>query len=98
MASTGWRISEAVALTAGAFEDDGTHVYVTMQTMLRARVGFVDDGKSSATLRRLRVLGPGVEVLRRRTVGLGPGDLVFTFADGRPGVTRRKPLKHQLVP
>ena len=33
-------------------------------------------------MRRLRVLGPGVAVLRRRVVGKAPDDLVFTFKDG----------------
>ncbi len=30
-------------------------------------------------------------MLRRRVVGLGPDDLVVTFAHGRPGVNRRGP-------
>ena len=91
MASTGWRFSEAVALTAGAVEDDGIHVYVTMERVLRRQVGIAEGGKSSAAMRRLRVLGPGVPVVRRLMVGRGPGDLLFTFADGRPGVNQRHP-------
>lgn len=91
MASTGWRFSEAVALTAGAVEDDGTNVYVTMERVLRRQVGITEGGKSRAAMRRLRVLGPGVPVVRRLVVGKGPGDLLFTFADGRPGVNRRHP-------
>lgn len=89
MASTGWRFSEAVALTAGAVEDDGRNVYVTMEQVLRRQVGFVSGGKSQAAMRRLRVLGPGVPVLRRLVVGKAPDDLLFTFADGRPGVKKR---------
>ena len=91
MASTGWRFSEAVALTAGAVEDDGRHVYVSMERVLRRQVGMIEGGKSSAAMRRLRVLGPGVAVVRRLMIGKGPGDLLFTFADGRPGVNRRHP-------
>jgi site-specific recombinase XerD len=91
MASTGWRFSEAVALTAGAVEDDGRQVYVTMERVLRRQVGIVEGGKSRAARRRLRVLGPGVPVVRRLVVGKGPGDLLFTFADGRTGVDRRHP-------
>jgi integrase len=96
MAGTGWRIGESVALLAGAVEeverDDGTvHVFVDMQRVLRRGVGFTEGGKSDAAMRRLRVLGPAVPMLRRRIVGLGPGDFVFTFADGRPGVNRRGP-------
>lgn len=81
---TGWRLGEAIALTAGQVEDDGEAVYVTMSRVWRRDVGFVDDAKSWAGLRRLRVLGDGVGVLRRRVVGLGPGDLVFTTAKGLP--------------
>ncbi len=90
MAGTGWRISEAIALTAGAVEayDD---VYVTMERVVRRGVGIAEGGKSHAAMRRLRVLGPAAPMLRRRLVGLGPSDLVFTFADGRPGVNRRGP-------
>lgn len=101
LAGTGFRISEAVALPAGAVEEvdvlgeDGqqmTAVYVTMHQVLRRGVGITQGGKSDASVgRRLRVIGPGADVLRRRIVGLGPTDLVFTFADGRPGVKRRGP-------
>lgn len=81
---TGWRIGEAVALTAGQVEDDGTAVYVTVSRVWRREVGFVEDAKSDAGLRRLRVLGDAVGVLRRRLVGLSPADLVFTTAKGLP--------------
>lgn len=91
MAGTGWRISEAIALTAGAVEDYDDHVYVSMERVVRRRVGITEGGKSHAAMRRLRVLGPAAPMLRRRMVGLAPGDLVFTFADGRPGVKRRGP-------
>lgn len=98
MAGTGWRISEAVALLAGAVDDLGTDVngrdlglYVDMRQVLRRGAGIVQDGKSQASMRRLRVLGPAVQVIRRRVAGLGPNDYVFTFADGRPGVNKTKP-------
>lgn len=92
MAGTGWRISESIALLAGSVEDDGDRVYVTMDRVHRYRVGFTDGGKSEASEgRRLRIVGPATEVLRRRIVGKGPGDLVFTFKDGRPGVNRVGP-------
>lgn len=81
---TGWRIGEAIALTAGQVEDDGLSVYVTMSRVWRREVGFIEDAKSEAGLRRLRVVGDGVGVLRRRVVGLGPGDLVFLTQKGRP--------------
>lgn len=84
MAGTGWRLGEAIALTAGQVEDDGTSVYVTMSRVWRREVGFVESAKSSAGMRRLRVLGPGAAAVRRRMVGLGPADLVFTTARGVP--------------
>lgn len=89
MAGTGWRIGESVAVLAGAIEDDGDRVYVTMDRVHRRGVGWTDGGKSEASVgRRLRILGPAVAVVRRRLVGLGPDDFLFTFADGRPGVKR----------
>jgi integrase len=91
MAGTGWRIGEAIALTAGAVEDYDEQVFVSMERVVRRRVGLTEGGKSSAAMRRLRVMGPAAPMLRRRLVGLGPSDLVFTFADGRPGVNRRGP-------
>lgn len=81
---TGWRLGEAIALTAGQVEDDGTTVYVSMSRVWRRDVGFVDDAKSAAGLRRLRVLGDAVPVLRRRVVGKASGDLVFTTEKGLP--------------
>lgn len=80
---TGWRLGEAIALTAGQVEDDEA-VYVSMSRVWRREVGFVEDAKSEAGLRRLRVLGDAVPVLRRRVKGLAPGDLVFTTERGLP--------------
>lgn len=92
MAGSGWRISEAIALAAGAVEDDGDRVYVSMDRVHRRLVGFTEGGKSEAAEgRRLRIVGPAVGVLRRRVIGKGPSDLVFTFKDGRPGVDRVGP-------
>lgn len=81
---TGWRLGEAIALTAGQVEDDGHAVYVTMTRVWRREVGFTDGAKSDAGLRRLRVLGDAVSVLRRRIVGLAPTDLVFTTVMDNP--------------
>lgn len=82
LAGTGWRSGEAFALTVGQVEDDGTSVYVEVDRVYRRHEGIVDDAKSEAGLRRLRVLGPGVAVLRRRIAGRSPGDPVFTTARG----------------
>jgi len=81
---TGWRLGEAKALTAGQVEDDGDQVYVTMGRVWRREAGFVESAKSAAGYRRLRVLGSAVGVLRRRVIGLGPADLVFTTKNGHP--------------
>lgn len=97
LAGTGWRISEAVAIPPGAVEDfdfdaEGKDlgIYVDMQQVLRREVGIVEDGKSEAAMRRLRVLRPGIAVLRRRLAALKPGaEFVFTFVDGRPGVKNK---------
>lgn len=79
LASTGWRIGEAIALTAGQVEDDGTNVWATVNRVWRRDVGFAEDSaKSEAGMRRVRVIEPGAGVLRRRLVGKGPGDLVFS--------------------
>lgn len=81
---TGWRLGEAKALTAAQVDDDGTHVYVTMERVWRREAGFVESAKSAAGYRRLRVIGSAVPVIRRRVVGLGPADLVFTTKSGHP--------------
>lgn len=97
MAGTGWRISESIALPKWAVDveqlaNGTTAVYVQMVQVRRRHVGIIEDAKSAASLgRRLRILGPGADVVRRRIVGLGDDDFVFTFADGRPGVDRRGP-------
>lgn len=91
LAGTGWRISEAIALDVGAVEVLTSNtgkplVYVTMGQVYRRGEGLVDDAKSSQSYqRRLRVIGPGADVVLRRIVGKGPMDPVFTFVDGRPG-------------
>lgn len=92
LAGTGWRISEAIGLTVGSVEIvDGPSgkplVYVAMDRVYRPGQGLVEDAKSSASFqRRLRILGPGADVVARRIVGKGMHDPVFTFVDGRPGV------------
>jgi site-specific recombinase XerD len=78
MGSTGWRIGEAVALTCQAVEDAGGVVWVTMSQVSRKGVGIAQGGKSLAAERRIDVWGDCAAMLRRRIVGKGPGDLVFT--------------------
>ena len=91
MASTGWRFSECVALQAMAVDhwlsDDGatTHTYVTMGRVLRREGGhfvFVEDAKSAAGLRRVRLIGMGEEMVLRRLVGKRPTELLLTTRTG----------------
>lgn len=78
MAGTGWRPGEVLGLLAGSIEvmPNGA-VYATMTTVYRRGAGIVEDGKTEAAGRRLRVLGEGAAVLKRRVVGKGVNDLVF---------------------
>lgn len=78
MAGTGWRPGEVMGLLAGSIEvmPDG-NVYATMSSVYRRSEGVVEDGKTEAAGRRLRVLGPGAPVLARRVVGRGVNELVF---------------------
>ena len=90
MVSTSWRWSECVALPVGSvdhWEADGeTFTYVTMGRVLR-RVGstfeMVDDAKSDAGLRRVRIKGPGEQMVLRRIEGKPADALVFTTRTGR---------------
>lgn len=82
MGGTGWRIGEAIALTAAQVEDEGNRLYVTMGRVWRREVGFVESAKSDAGMRRMRVLGPAVGIVRHRMIGLRPGELVFTTPRG----------------
>ena len=78
MAGTGWRPGEVMGLMAGSVEvmHDGS-VYATVESVYRRGEGVVRGGKTEAAGRRLRVLGEGAAVLRRRTIGKGLDDLVF---------------------
>lgn len=96
LAGTSWRISEGIALLVSAVEEQWDadpetgeqflRIFVSMERVWRKRVGFVEDAKSEASLRRLELLGPAVDVVHRRIQGKTPTDFVFTFKDGRPGI------------
>lgn len=87
--STGWRWSEVAALTIASIEDYGDdEVYVSVRQVVRrdAEQKFViteDEAKSFAGIRRIRVGGLCAAMLRRRSIGKGPADLVFTNRHGR---------------
>lgn len=78
MASTGWRIGEATALRVSAVDDSGTYMYVDMTHVNRKGEGIVEGAKSEAGRRSIRMLPDAAAMLRRRMVGKGPHDLVFT--------------------
>jgi integrase len=96
MVSTSWRWSECVPLIVASVDhwleesEPGqapeSFTYVTMGRVLR-RVGstfeVVEDAKSEAGMRRVRVKGPGEEMLLRRIRGKKLDDLVFTTKTGR---------------
>jgi integrase len=78
MANTGLRIGEATALQVRSVDDSGRRMYATVDRVNRKGEGLVDGAKSDAGLRRMRMLPECAAMLRRRLVGKGPGDLVFT--------------------
>jgi site-specific recombinase XerD len=85
--ATGWRWSEAAALTIEHvdcyFDDDGTDLTVaTMGNVMRAGQ-VVPGAKSRAGFRASKVPEPAASIVRRRMVGKGPTDLIFTNDQGR---------------
>jgi len=89
LGETGWRFSEGTALDVGHVEDDGGDVWVTVGQVFRIdgagrQVLSVDEAKSYAGFRRIRLFPASAAVVRRRLVGKAPGDLVFTNSRGRP--------------
>lgn len=86
MASTGWRIGEATALMVRGVEDDGGRMFVTMTHVNRKGSGVVAGGKSDAAQRRISVSSDCATMIRRRLVGLGPNDYVFTNSHSPTGL------------
>lgn len=86
MAGTGWRPGEVLGMVGGSVDvaPNGS-VYVEMLSVYRRGEGIVEDGKTEAAGRRIRVLGPGADLLARRVVGKGINDPVFPHpATGKP--------------
>lgn len=86
LGETGWRFSEATALDVRDVEDDGTDVWVTVTRVFRmvgGRQVIVEDAaKTYAAFRRIRMFPATRDMLRRRVIGKGPGELVFTNGRG----------------
>lgn len=88
LVSTGWRWSEAAALTVRSVEDWGDEgVFVSVDQVLRrtpGAVGIVVEGaKSEESMRRSRLGRTAAAVVSRRLAGKGPDDFVFTNPSGR---------------
>lgn len=88
LGETGWRFSEANALTVRVLEDDGVDVWVTVDQVIRLDASYrqivaEDEAKSWAAFRRIRLPPESAAMVRRRLVGRGPGDLVLTNSGGR---------------
>jgi integrase len=89
LGETGWRFSEATALDVRDVEDDGTDVWVSVSQVFRLDASYsqvlsVDQAKSYAAFRRIRLFPASAAPVRRCVVGKRPGDLVFTNSRGRP--------------
>lgn len=82
MAETGWRFSEAAALPVGAVELVDGDVWVTVtqtfQIIDDRQVLMPNEAKSWAAFRRIRLLPDSAATVKRRIVGKGPADYVFT--------------------
>ncbi|MBO9523900.1 MAG: site-specific integrase [Nocardioidaceae bacterium] len=85
LASTGWRIGEATALMVRNVEDEG-RMYVDVSHVNRKGSGVVAGAKSEAGFRRIDVSAECARMLRRRLIGLGPNDYVFTNSASPTGL------------
>lgn len=86
LGTLGWRFSEGAALLAGACEDDGRDLWVDVVRVFRIidnrQVLVEDAAKSEAGFRRARLPEDCAAMVRRRLVGKGPRDFVFTNSRG----------------
>jgi len=89
LGETGWRFSEATALAVAYVEDLGPgQLWVTVGGVTRLDASgrqylATDEAKTYAAFRRIRMLPETEAMIRRRLVGRGPGDLLFTNGRGR---------------
>lgn len=88
MLATGWRWGEATALTTYDVEDDGERVWVTVTQVMRrdatGRSRPVQDAKSAAGERRVKLDPEAARMVRQRVSRARPGSLVFTTQTGAP--------------
>lgn len=88
LGETGWRWSEGAALRVMDVDDNGADVYVTVGSVFRIdgnwkQVVAEDEAKSYRAFRRIRLFPESAAMVRRRLIGRGPSDLVFTNTRGR---------------
>jgi len=88
-ASSGWRISEVFGLQVRdviSLDVDEADIQVSMNRVMRRETGsgwiIVEDAKSSAGNRKVRLIGEAAEMVLRRVEGKRPIDLVFTNRHG----------------
>lgn len=84
---TGWRWSEAAALTVGDVTDDGDTIRVALSGVFRVdgkgkQARQSDEAKSYRAFRPVRLFPESAAIVRRRVIGKGPGELVFTNSRG----------------
>ena len=87
LVGTGWRWSEATALQVMHLDLDRDDPSVEMAQVWRRGISgheLVQDAKSQAGIRRIRLSPMIVDMLKRRTTGKALGDFAFTSPQGRP--------------
>lgn len=86
--ASGWRFGEATALSTFDVEDDGRTMHITVTRVMRrnatGRTVPVEDAKSEAGERRIRLDEAAADMVRRRVARARPGDYVFTTKNGAP--------------
>jgi integrase len=86
LVGTGWRWSEAVAVRVMDVDHFGPgQTYVTLGRILRREGNayvFIDDAKSEAGARRVRLVGEAEEMVLRRIEGKPPTTLILTAPTG----------------
>jgi integrase len=87
--ASGWRWSEATALTGFDVEDYGDALFVNMAQVIRRNAAgqhvVVEEGKGEASLRRIQLDEEAAAMVRRRMVGRPAQGLVFTTGRVAPG-------------
>lgn len=85
--ASGWRWSEATALSVGQVDDYLGIMRINAGWVIRENAAYVrervEDVKGEGSLRRTRLDEDAAQIIRRRMLGKGPGDLVFTTTLGR---------------